>query len=301
MRLFLLLLAVTEALGFVARHGCVPRVARHLALSASSADEVTQTVHGKLFDAVNADLGLKLTDFTEVYGAKSWSAEGWSGTTEWYDEAKGSKLTGVSKNAVTGASNGAFSRTLNIWMGPGYMLPHLLLTVGGEASGGHYVVADYVARGPTPLGSDQSYLDTYFAAKDVLDAFDSALKLPGAVPLPPPSSFFSRLLRSPVAVAVGGLSAADANTIATGNVSVVGQCRHWTMSLTLTCIYSLYSFPAHVTRWLAWLKDAKAVEARQRGAINTRDDKQRQFFYRAAVTERYAFFCLDTCHNVRLR
>ena len=45
-----------------------------------------------------------------------------------------------------------------------------------------------------------------------------------------------------------------------------------------------------MTRWLAWLKEAKAVEARQRGAINTRDDKQRQFFYRAAVTDRYAFF-----------
>lgn len=28
------------------------------------------------------------------------------------------------------------------------------------------------------------------------------------------------------------------------------------------------------------------MEARQRGAINTRDDKQRQFFYRAAVTDR---------------
>ena len=27
------------------------------------------------------------------------------------------------------------------------------------------------------------------------------------------------------------------------------------------------------------------MEARQRGAINTRDDKQRQFFYRAAVAD----------------
>jgi len=60
--------------------------------------------------------------------------------------------------------------------------------------------------------------------------------------------------------------------------------------VTLLLVYFLFCFAAHVTRWLTWLKEAKAVEARQRGAINTRDDKQRQFFYRAAVTERYAFF-----------
>ena len=35
-------------------------------------------------------------------------------------------------------------------------------------------------------------------------------------------------------------------------------------------------------------QDAKPVEARQRGAINTRDDKQRQFYYRSAVAESVA-------------
>ena len=35
-------------------------------------------------------------------------------------------------------------------------------------------------------------------------------------------------------------------------------------------------------------QEAKPVEARQRGAINTRDDKQRQFYYRSAVAESVA-------------
>lgn len=216
MRTTLLLLILGHAAAFMTRPIIARRVPR-FELSASVADEVTKTVHGTLFDTINADLGLKLTDFTEVYGAQTWSTPEWSGSTEWYDEAKGSKLTGVSKNSVTGGGE-TFSRTLNVWMGPGYTVPHLLLTVGGGASG-LYVAADYVPRGPTPLGSDQTYLDTYFTAKDVLEAYDGALKLPGAVPLAPPASFYARLLRSPVAVAVGGLSSADASAIATGTTT----------------------------------------------------------------------------------
>ena len=47
--------------------------------------------------------------------------------TEWWDEKKGSKLTGVSKNLILGP-NGISSNVLNVWMGPGYMIPHLLVT-----------------------------------------------------------------------------------------------------------------------------------------------------------------------------
>jgi len=125
------------------------------------------------FISVNAEFGLKLTDFTEVYQAKSWKEGDWSGTCEWHDETKGSKLTGVSKNGVTGP-NGYFSRTLNIWMGPGFLVPHLLLTVGADPAKhtGMSVIADYVPRGPFPLGSDQTYLDQHFSSKDVLDWYD---------------------------------------------------------------------------------------------------------------------------------
>ena len=38
-------------------------------------------------------------------------------------------LEGVSKNSVRGPA-GQNSETLNIWMGPGYMVPHMMLTVG---------------------------------------------------------------------------------------------------------------------------------------------------------------------------
>ena len=125
------------------------------------------------FISVNAEFGLKLTDFTEVYQAKSWKEGDWSGTCEWHDETKGSKLTGVSKNGVSGP-NGYFSRTLNIWMGPGFLVPHLLLTVGSDPAKhtGMSVTADFVPRGPFPLGSDQSYLDQHFSSKDVLEWYD---------------------------------------------------------------------------------------------------------------------------------
>ena len=82
-------------------------------------------------------------------------------------------MTGVSKNGVTGP-NGYFSRTLNIWMGPGFLVPHLLLTMGGDPAKhtGMSVIADFVPRGPFPLGSDQSYLDQHFSSKDVLEWYD---------------------------------------------------------------------------------------------------------------------------------
>lgn len=41
----------------------------------------------------------------------------------------------------------------------------------------------------------------------------------------------------------------------------------------------------HFQTWLDFVKNANPVEARQRGAINTRDDKLRQFVYRATVSE----------------
>ena len=36
-------------------------------------------------------------------------------------------------------------------------------------------------------------------------------------------------------------------------------------------------------RWLAWVADGRETEARQRGGINGRDDKLRQFAFRAAL------------------
>eukprot|EP01041_Mallomonas_annulata_P010898 gene10898-22749_t len=132
----------------------------------SSAD--ISELHNNLFDSVNNALGLKLTDFTEVYGGKTWTEGAWSGSTEWWDETKGSKLTGVSKNSISGP-DGQHTSTLNVWMGPGYVVPHLLLSIGVNPKeyDGWSVTADYVVRGSTPIGSDQSYVDDFYG-KDVL-------------------------------------------------------------------------------------------------------------------------------------
>ena len=130
-----------------------------LSLQASAETELG-TLQTTLFEAVNVELGLKLTDFTDVYQAKSWKEGDYSGTCEWYDEAKGSKLTGVSKNTVSGPG-GYFTKSLNVWMGPGYLVPHMMLTVGEDPAshGGVSVVADLIPRGQFWLGGDQSYLE----------------------------------------------------------------------------------------------------------------------------------------------
>jgi hypothetical protein len=40
-----------------------------------------------------------------------------------------------------------------------------------------------------------------------------------------------------------------------------------------------------VERWLQWVEGAEKLEARQRGAVNMRDDKLRQFAFRWAVSQ----------------
>jgi hypothetical protein len=42
--------------------------------------------------------------------------------------------SGVSKNALQGPK-GFAARSLNIWMGPGFMVPHMMLTIGTCADG----------------------------------------------------------------------------------------------------------------------------------------------------------------------
>jgi hypothetical protein len=109
-------------------------------------------------------------------------------------------------------------------------------------------VADYIARGATPLGSDATYVGNYFSNPDVLAWYSTNTALPGIKPLPPSTSFAARLLQSPVKLALDDVPFSDIERIAT----------------------------EHVTRWLAWIAEAQQVESRQRGAINTRDDKLRQ-------------------------
>jgi hypothetical protein len=146
-------------------------------LKASLSDDLSG-LQTSLFDSINSYLNLKLTDFTSVSEASEWKSGDWSGSTGWYDEKMGSKLTGVSKCSTRGP-NDQFSEILNIWMGPGYMVPHLLLTVASDPKSyeGFSVTADYVARGPTPIGSDMTYVEQYYG-KDVNDWYNNVMAMP---------------------------------------------------------------------------------------------------------------------------
>lgn len=215
-----------------------------------------QSVQCNLFNKINDALGLKQTEFADKYDATTFSHNGFEGECTWWDETKGSKLTGISKNGIRHPNSGFASYQLNCWMGPAYNCPHMLLTLSVDPRSfqGIGVRADYLARGPTPLGSDQTVLDTFYD-KNVISWYDKAVSSQGASFLPPHPSFFARLLRSPAELAVAGLDEKTAAAIAT----------------------------EHVERWISFIQEAKQNEARQRGAINTRDDKQRMFAYRAEL------------------
>lgn len=207
----------------------------------------------ELFDKVNAALKLKLTSYAA--DRNTWTEGSYSGACEWYEEKMGGKLTGVSKNAMKGPSGELYE--LSAWSGPAYSVPHMLLKIsnsGSEIS----LHADYVVRGPNAFGSDQSVIENYYG-NEVLDWYDSAAAK-GKV-LAPPASFSGRLLRSPLALSVGGLNEDDAVSIAT----------------------------AHVTRWLGWIADkegkGKQIDARLRGGMNSRDDKLRQYMFRSNVAD----------------
>lgn len=209
-----------------------------------------ETLQRELFDKVNTALNLKEAGG----GVKSDSFNAWTAASTWYDEAKGSKLTGVSSSIIK--SDKETICQLNGWMGPKLFVPHMLLAVSKQANAKYSVVADFVPRGPNAFGADESYLGTYYG-QDVLAWHENAYACSGAVPLPPSKSFASRLLRSPAQVAVGELEYDDAAEIAT----------------------------KHVTRWLDWIVEGKESEARQRASLNVRDDKLRMFAFRAAVSE----------------
>ena len=221
------------------------------------------SLHSSLRKTLVDALGLKVA----ISGTHEGSL-GWKGTTEWCDEVKGSKLTGVSSNVLTSAAGDA-SCQLNAWMGPKFFVPHLLLTIGENNNGKYCVQADYVPRGPNAFGSDDSYVGNYFG-NEVLAWYENAYSFDGSTALPPSKSFGARMLRSPVLVAVGGLSLSDATSVA----------------------------ETHVKRWLQWVSEGKESEARQRGALNGRDDKLRQFAFRAAFAEATEKFGADLARDV---
>lgn len=214
------------------------------------------------FDALSSKvqdkLELQATDFTEVTGGKSWSCSvsGSSGTAEWFSELSPKFLTGVTFSSRTNPYGKGHVEEfmINIWMGPSYDVPNVLLTFGEQSDEKYHVTADYVIRGATPVGSDPQYMEAYFN-EDVSKFWDSAND--GAAPLAPPKSMDTRLLASPAKISVGDLSLEKATEIC----------------------------DKHIDRFLEWLEAAKQVPARSRGSFNMRDDKLRQFYYKGEVTK----------------
>jgi len=210
-------------------------------------------LQGDLFEKVNTALKLKLTGYAADKNA--WTEGSFCGSCEWHEEKMGGKLTGVSKNSLKGPSGELYE--ISAWTGPAYSVPHMILKISSTEKGID-VQADYIPRGPNAFGSDQNVVDTFFG-KEVVDWYDLGASK-GTV-LAPPLSFAGRLLRSPIALSVGGLSEDSAAAIAT----------------------------EHVTRWLSWLADkegkGKQVDARLRGGMNGRDDKLRQYAYRSNVAD----------------
>jgi hypothetical protein len=269
-------LLLTSVVGGASSFAFLPQHAGRMettsSASSSSLKMSMKPVYDNLVNQVNGQLGLQSTDFTSVYETQSWADGGSSGTAEWLAEASPQFLTGV--NQCTRMNNGKEELTLNVWVGPSYDVPHMLLTFGEESagSGRYHLMADYVPRGMTPIGSDPQYMEAYYGA-DVSDACARLAGSPGAAPLAAPSSMYSRILTSPARMAMNGLSMQDAEAAAA----------------------------AHVQRFLGWMGSTQPLMARLRGSFNSRDDKLRQFYFRGEMEQNSALLSnADVARNVAM-
>lgn len=227
---------------------------RQFVLKASVDDSELVALENTLYDMINAKFDLKLTDFTDYKEVKTWTAGDYSGNAEWYDEVKGSKLTGVTRCSLKSETSSSF--TLNAWLGPSLPVPHFMLTLGKDQAGFH-LTSDFVARGAQPIGNDQNFMDNYYPTSLVASTYDTITALEGVTHLPPSTSFSRRLLRSPLQLSVTGLSFEQLSTYAT----------------------------AHTETWIKFFEEVEDVPTRLRGSFNARDDKLRQYAYRASMAE----------------
>jgi hypothetical protein len=228
-----------------------------------SASDVASSIMQKL----EGTLGLKRTDYTDTLDCARFSLTSkvdgvaFTGEAGWYDETMGSKLTGVSKYSMESADKSVQAHVIQAWMGPGFLVPHMFLTVGDIGDGTCTVKTDLYPRGPYPFGSDQKYLDTYYS--DFIRGGNQ--EQANYNPVPMPESFYARLLISPAVFSATRISEQEAGSIAN----------------------------AHVDKWLAFLGSAEKVDARSRAGINTRDDKLRQFAFLSKLDKYVPMFGED--------
>lgn len=183
-----------SSVGFV-KKSINPR-SSYKALNAIVMNSDLDALQALYFDEINQAFSLKKTDFCDSYNAVNWESGTLSGSAEWWDETKGSKLTGVSKYWYQDkmGSSPRSSYSLNVWLGPSYLVPDLLLKFG-ECTNGYFIESDYVARGPNPIGNDFNYLDSFYPTSYIESYYDEILKQVGASSASPSPSFAARLLR----------------------------------------------------------------------------------------------------------
>ncbi|GMI36167.1 hypothetical protein TrCOL_g3776 [Triparma columacea] len=215
-----------------------------LSTSFAATSSSLKGLQDSLWSKINARTPLKDTDFASAFGASEYG--------QFYDEVSPQYLTGVTKYTI------GSTHSLDCWMGPSNDIPNSLLSFGEDEDGTFSLTCDMVTRGSTPIGSDPQMIEKYYAPAM---AWASAASSQGK-PLPPPTSFNSRVVSSPLRVSVGGLSFENVETLAN----------------------------EHVDRWCSYVEDCQPIAARLRGGFNARDDKLRQYFYRGKVEEYTALF-----------
>ena len=216
-----------------------------------------------LFSTIQSNIELKETDFTNVKEMNEFklknvdnSAE-YEGKSSWFDETKGSKLTGISKYFYHSKEDSNYG--IHGWLGPGLAVPHMILNLGhcgSETDGNYWIETDYIPRGPFPFGSDPSYLELYYKHEMNSNSLPT-YRTSKFHSKPSKLNFYSRILQSPAYFSATSLSLQNINDIST----------------------------QHVDRWIKWLGESKPLEARQKAGFNSRDDKLRQFAFTSSLYE----------------
>lgn len=181
----------------------------------------------------------------------------------YHEEVKGSKLSGVLCHHLQTIDYKV--DFLSIWCGPSIPNPHfqMELHISNDLKYGKLLL-DYIPRGMTPLGSDGNYLQLYYQNKDILSQRDSIIQY--CIPSQcnknnKNTNFYSRLIASP-------------NLI---NISFDMQ------QVSIELIHK--EIDMFLDRWLSWIALNNVVDPRQRSLFNTRDDRQRQYFYASNLIE----------------
>lgn len=201
-------------------------------------------------ERVGGTLGLERSDYTDQLGLANAEVGGARVESVWFKEASTKFLTGVAASKME--VNGQMRFQLDAWMGPSYEVPHMTLCLTSTPTGKCTITADYIARADLTNCMDFIREEYYGPAVQEWWAKGAA----AGAPLSPPAAWQGRLISSPACLSVELDNAQTAAALA----------------------------EEHVARWLSWLEGAQPIIARQRGAMNSRDDSIRRFVFATYAT-----------------